>query len=616
MGMRIFCWFEGLCSKRNGKPGPIRWRDALPRLAGELDLLAKSTEGQFLSIGEKLQDFYGRTGELSRSCSSIAGQIAGEELGTIIEGFRSVIDGINQLESGSRRNTDYLRNVLEKLDHLDSLSDGFQKIIMLLKVLCVSIRIESARLGERDSGFDTLAEEVEKLSREIQQRCSKLHESCRTLNLMIGHALSRVLELEGAREKHAGMVLEKTMSGLESLLKKHEESSKAAQQISTHYETVSQRIGEIVLSMQFHDITRQRLEHARDALTGLVAEKRGENGSPSLVAEVASLQALQLKNARNELVSAVESILGNLSTLGQLVAGMARQTSRLAGNDNDEGNSFLTQIEEGFASVMSALGMYGESDLELSETMNSVSGMFGEISTQAGSIEAIGAKIKLISLNAIVKACHIGEEGASLAVLAESTHQISVETCTLTTKASEALRSTISVADSLRAAVSVDESSRGFSPARVCEMLGSRFQTLESANRDIFSTFEGINTEGGSLCEDIRKVVGGVSVHQQVKEGLDRIVATLEGIAAFSRSQTPRTPGAETRERLEALKAGYTMQTERNVHDALWKDSTPEEGERKETADPVEAAQSGKSAREDEPPEATEDDLGDNVELF
>jgi methyl-accepting chemotaxis protein len=259
--MNFFPWFSQLPARL--KHSSTAWRDVLPEMAKRLDFLAGSTEGEFLAIGEKLQDFYTRTTELSEACSAVATHLSGKELETVIEGFGKVVEAVNSLENGSRRNTDYLQTVLEKLDSLNSVAEGFQKTILLLRVLCVSIRIESARLGDMNHGFETLAEEVQKLSVEIESRSTNVHTSCQSLRVMIEQTLSRVLSLEAARQKQAGIVLEKTMSGLEALLEKHSQSAGAAQQISARFETVSKRIGDIVQSMQFHDITRQRIEHAR-----------------------------------------------------------------------------------------------------------------------------------------------------------------------------------------------------------------------------------------------------------------------------------------------------------------------------------------------------------------
>ena len=256
-----------------------------------------------------------------------------------------------------------------------------------------------------------------------------------------------------------------------------------------------------------------------------------------LVGDVSDLQIAQLHYAREELVSAVNNILDNLSALADLVAEMARETSKMAGAADETGHSFLTGVEAGFSSVTSALETYGEADRELSLAMGSVGGMLGEMSAHTGNIEAIGEKIKLIALNATVKACHIGDEGATLGVLAEAIHQLSVETRQRTENASEALRSITSASESLCAAVNADGTDKGGEMAFVGEALRTQLQTLQNVNQGIVSLLTRMNLDGRSLSEDIRKTIDEVNVHRRVDQVISNVVSGLEEIVAYSRSK-------------------------------------------------------------------------------
>ena len=123
------------------------------------------------------------------------------------------------------------------------------------------------------------------------------------------------------------------------------------------------------------------------------------------------------------------------------------------------------------------------------------------MSAHTGNIEAIGEKIKLIALNAIIKVCQIGDEGATLGVLAEAIHQLSVETRQRTENASEALRSITSASESLCAAVSADGKDKGGELAFVGEALSTQLRTLQNVNQGIVSLLTQMNLDGCSLSE-------------------------------------------------------------------------------------------------------------------
>ena len=595
----------------------------------DLGSLGKSTEGEFLSVGEKLQSFYQRAVEISKISSSVAKLMSGEELSAVIAGFRNVIDRTKRLESESRRNTETLRDVLENITHLNHQVEGFRNTIRRLRVLCVSTRIESVRLVDMETGFEALAEEVGKLSLEIENRCFQLLASSDSLDRLIGQTLSKVLDLEAIQQTQAGIVLDKTMSSLESLLEKHGLSAGAAGQISVRYEAISRRIGEIVSSMQFHDITRQRIEHAQQALAGLCAHERSagnggqhEDGRGAgehlrLVVNVCTLQAAQLHHAREELVSAVNKILDNLSALADLVTDMAQETSKMAGAADETGHSFLTGVEAGFSSVTSALKTYGEADRELSLAMGSARSMLGEISAHTEGIESIGEKIKLLALNAAVKACHLGDQGATLGVLAEAIQQLSVETCRQTENASYALRSITSASESLCADVNAGGTEKAGEVEFIGEALRTQLQTLQDVNQGIVALLTRMNLDGCSLSEDIRKTIDEVHVHRRVDLVISKVVSGLEEIEASSQSRWPAEDRADRAEHMKTLKAAYTMQGEREVHSSLleWKTNPAE----KLHGDAVNSLTAGgmeneKSGRESD--KADEEDLGDNVEFF
>jgi methyl-accepting chemotaxis protein len=606
----VVCQSAGLLfGLREQETSSVGWRHALQTIGSDLESLAESIEGEFLSIGEKLQGFHQRTLDLSTVSSAVAGLMSGEELGAVIGVLRGVIDTMKQLAGQTKRNSNDLRALTEKLARLDDIISCFHGDIRQLRILCVSTRIESARMEKRSAGFKELADEVGDLSFDIEDRCFRLLSTSGSLSHLVGQTLSSVHELETTQQDRVRIVLDKTMSGLESLMEKHAQSSAAAERISAGFESVSQRIGQIVVSLQFQDITRQRVEHARQALADLEIQSGREHRH--LVAEVSVLQAAQLKNAKDELVAAVNSISGNLRALADIVEEMTRETSALSGSADKTGHSSLSEVEAVVSSVASTFEKYGETDKELSRATGAVGGMLGDISSHTVSIESIGDKIKLIALNAIVQAHRIGEKGATLTVLAEAIHQLSNETRRRTEIAGEVLRSIIAVSQSLYAAVNAHGSNRGGKLATTAEVLGTQLQTLSSLNGRIASMLQQMNVDGCGLCAEFRKNADSMKAHRRIEEVIGNVVGRLEKLVEVVGPGKTVVGEARSAERMKALEASYTMEVERDVHRSLLQQGETGRSHpaREETAPPT-----GGGAEDGLP--ADEDDLGDNVELF
>ena len=88
----------------------------------------------------------------------------------------------------------------------------------------------------------------------------------------VSENLKRIDQFETSRHGQAVQILEGTGQCLNSLTEKHRLSSLAVQDVNARWGRISRAIGEVVSSLQFHDITRQRIEHVKEALAE-VAER-------------------------------------------------------------------------------------------------------------------------------------------------------------------------------------------------------------------------------------------------------------------------------------------------------------------------------------------------------
>jgi len=651
-----------MCHFRGTQSNDGEWLDTLRRAGTDLETLARSTEGEFLSIGEQLQDFHQRAVDISKISQSVANLLSGKEMDDAIELFHDVIGRIRRLEGESEQSLGALQSVLETLGLLQRQLTGFHKTVRSLRMLCVSIKIESARHGEKDVGFQDLASEVGKLALEVEDRCSRLLEQSESLSEIIAEALNRVKGLLENQRSQAALILDRTDSSLESINERYRLSSEGAQSIFTRYEGISRRIGEIVTSMQFHDITRQRVEHAKEALDRILdGWEEGGNGRRSkrsvtdsneiplgpplekgdfrtappfgkgglggifraeaaelrrTAVSICELQMAQLRSAGKDLVSAVENIVKNLRGVSSLVEDISHETQKMAGAADETGRSSLDEVEQAFSSVMAALSTYAGAKGELSQVLGSVGQTLGDMSSYIGDVEGIGIRIKLIALNAIVKASHMGTEGATLALLAEAIHHLSVDTCRQTEAVSQALVSITSTSASLCEGLGNDGKGEGDELAQIDRTLRNLLNTLTVMSQETVSLLTRMDEEGHALSNRIFKTVGTVTVHTRVDETIHKVLSQLDGTVQLLGVQDGIESQLEKDERIRALEASYTMEGEREVHQSmLHRGAAPSH-----LSPAPSSLQPAKEAKDGQPEgksdEDSEEDLGDNVELF
>ncbi len=587
------------------------WEVVLKDLAGKIEDINSSTEREFLEIGEMLQNFYRRAKEISRESEAVAGLMSGERVRAAIEGLRGIFRRIERMESESQQNAEALDGILRSLDGVSRSLASFNRFIHTLEVFCTSIRIESARLGTSEIGFDTLADDINKLAADIAERSTKIIDRLDGLTALIRMDISSIGKLETTQRGRIRTIIAQTQSSVGTLVERHEISDAASRRISSRYAEFSRKIGEIVSSMQFHDITRQQIEHASAALKRQIG-----SGSPDRTAtrRVIELQALQVRFAGGKLLEAVNGIVEYLRTAARDIAEISSESLAVAGAAGDEEDCFLRGIEEQLTSITSALHKYGEVKSQLALSMGSITASMTEMTGFVNDIERIGIAIKLIALNAVVKASHIGERGAALGVLADSIHQLSFETGQQTSALSETFRSVVILAEGLRTGADMRESVSGNVLDQMAVELGALVGTLREVNESIASHMRAIEGAGNGLLREIEDAAGGIHVHEEVAELIGEAASGLDGIAAALDAGAPTDVPAQNADRraevLKSLEESYTMHSERKLHKTITLPSAS-------APSPV-AAEDGKMI-----PEArggssqdNEGEFGDNVELF
>jgi len=557
-----------------------QWAERMRKAGAKLLELNSTTEAEFLEVGQKLQDFYGRTKEIAGLSSSVANLLFGAQISDIIDRTRALNGHIRQMEDSSSKGTAILQGICGTIRSVGSQLNGFYKIVMQLRMLCLTIKVESARLSDKNLSFDILASDVGKLALEIEQKCACLEEWSKKLGMLIQKTLQQVLGLEAALRHKSKIIIEKTMGNLESLKAQHQLATVGAEQLAKRYDSVSRSIGEVITSLQFHDITRQQIEHVQQALDDLANKleiqgsrmqrfRRGIWVNILTWAEVCRLQKAQLVCAGDELICATKRIIDNLRGVAHNVSEMTTETQTLMGSTGEAEGSILEGIEHGFSSLSEALTDHDKASSELSDTTRSVGSALEQMSAFAADIEAIGLKIKLVSLNAIVKAAQIGDAGASLAVLAEGIHGLSIETCQQTDVQSNSLRSIATASSALDDRMAFAD---GGSPCRansIAEEMEAVLRSLRELNTNILSMQSRIEDEGRKLSDEIEKTVSLITVHEEVQRVSGDIISELDSRADRLISLVPGSHVSKRAQNLAALEAAYTMETERQIHESL-----------------------------------------------
>ena len=135
------------------------------------------------------------------------------------------------------------------------------------RLLALNAAIEAARAGEHGRGFAVVADEVTKLANRSGQAAS-------SINSLVMDVQKNTTLAMGTVESLASVDLSKTLSikhrldkMTRDLAERNNTLKSAVMNSKSHADELARDVGQIIMALQFQDITRQKLEHVIEPLT-------------------------------------------------------------------------------------------------------------------------------------------------------------------------------------------------------------------------------------------------------------------------------------------------------------------------------------------------------------
>jgi methyl-accepting chemotaxis protein len=344
--------------------------------------------------------------------------------------------------------------------------------------------------------------------------------------------------------------------------------------LSTRYQAISKNIGEVVASLQFHDITRQRIEHSTTALKEIEPALANPGKIlPDQDAEkaiaISRIQLTQLSQAKEDLSHAVGTVKESLQALAREVAEISQETRELLGHTGQSGASFLSQIEENLTSLKAAAKNYLGINKEIATSMASVKDFGEEISTFANDIKNIGTGIRIVAINASVNASRIGNQGSGFGVLAQNTQDLASETAIQIEQVSEALKSIVVLAHEL-AGINHDAESNTSESATSLE---NELETIDSLLRstDLYAedNLSEMGNQSGTFKSDISRAISSLKSPEAFLDAISDTCGQLEDFLHSAQELFPKAYAQASKLKLSDLTERYTMEREREIHRSI-----------------------------------------------
>ncbi|MGO9897174.1 MAG: hypothetical protein ACLPX8_23530, partial [Bryobacteraceae bacterium] len=270
-------------------------------MIADLDLLNHNTEQDFLRIGGKLSEFSEAVGLISFELTALADMMSAEQGLRASHALTGILDGFTKIRARAEEGNGLLDGMLREAGLVKRTLSGFKGTVSTLTTLGVLTRIETARLGAASADFGPLADAVKSLSGSVQERVENALDTASQLIPPIESVLISSAALEKRQTNDLPAMISEVLAQLASFADMQKRALASSVRMRSQYGAISDAFKKLVVSIQFHDITRQQVEHVIEILRRLSPDSEGQEGGisrdPQSAAAVLALQSSQLADA-------------------------------------------------------------------------------------------------------------------------------------------------------------------------------------------------------------------------------------------------------------------------------------------------------------------------------
>jgi len=581
----------------------------LRRQCAQVEQVASEVDGHFVALGEALE-------ELFRDDAKIASQA--RELSSFVNDKKALVGAFQLFKKTTDLVDANLERTLEIGSQLDAVThhldqsrkheSEFSGLVMVFWVLVTSIRIEAAMLSdaERDEVV-LLAISMERVHYELK-RLVDIHfvrlDAIRVLIVDICRQVDKVRETSQRRAKLSQDEIHAFLATFQSTL---DDVSRYCNSTSSQSAHIHESFNRIIVSLQFQDIIRQKLEQVALTCARILAptDEAQLELHLAFTHQVALVQQRQLAEAQHQLIETERNIVEHsnqllaaselaLNDTKELRAGLVAALS-----DSDATAAFLTHLTE----LRGAISSTSEIAQVVAQAVDQVRAQLLE---QLGAMTKFTMELRRIALNAQLHAARVST-GTALEELSAQTRRNSDDMRATTDIMLNELRTVMSFLEQISVTLLDLLALSGREDATLCSEAETVRAELVQMARSASASFTVTQTEFTALRRKIRGAVSEVEFDEATTGALEQ-AQRFFGLLGRRTAGLAQDVGvnAIVADWLQAVRLEYVMQDQRTVHDGA---TSAQNSAIDASAEPPTDALT-------DPVLAESNELGANVELF
>jgi hypothetical protein len=360
------------------------------RIIGELETLNRSTERDFLAVGDKLMEFRMSARQIASDMATVSGLVAGEQGSSASHALTRMLEYSKEIDVRIEASGRALASVSECSKRLGKAFSGLPNMVAVFRSLCTLTQIETARLGATGADLGHLAAEIRPLSESIQSSGEGVVEASRRLDRAVQSAIRSGSQVRATLLQEMAVLIPGVLGGMQSFEERRRLALESSHRQAAEYAAVGHAIDDLVSSIQFHDITRQQVEHVLEALREIGSHSpdtsAGTHHSPFDLRAVLTLQSSQLAEAARLFGQTIERIDQALENIAGRLHNASESVGELLGGLGQGQESFFSNMEAQFSGILQMLGTCTAAQAEIESTVTGLEENIGGMRASVAEI--------------------------------------------------------------------------------------------------------------------------------------------------------------------------------------------------------------------------------------
>ena len=551
------------------------WARALEEEKNSLLSLVHGMETEFLATGEGLTNLTDQLDQIQKDCLSLTDLTLGRSQDAAIEFAFQLLKKAEDLVLACYDQYDHVFAAFTELQrwlcHLPKQHDELMRVLLPLNFITISLRMEASRHpAEVQEVFSLLATNMNQMVSEVRGTLERQFDELAASEKIARTLMEQISASVRLHRKEVASTLETSRSGLELLSEALSISGAGASDLARQNQAVTQHIGSIVMALQCEDITRQKIEHVGEAMDEMsghldaaqLADSVTESDPRQFVFRAAQIQLHQVQNVFDELNHAADSLTSGMQSLRAEAAAAAEVAVKVGGTTLEANVASLSQ-----ASMGEILAIIKQAVQKIADIRAAFEPLQARFANCTNNATEMARDVRYAALNAQVFAIH-ARDGATLEVLAGRMLFISEDTIQQVQQMGTALRQTDEMISNIRQRLEEFQSLGQAEQEVLTNESALSRQKLSDLESTIPVLIQSISQQQGVFARSVDAALANVQFPVAVAKANPRSIGFFQDLVAWASAGGPEVVGSAAFQKIDSLKANYTMESERTAHTA------------------------------------------------